>query len=73
MKNGLQSAIVNSYDKEVMAIASGQRQNLVDLVFGMMDGNDPDPSTLSGAELEHYKSCNVLSGKSVFSDSWLEL
>jgi cobalamin-dependent methionine synthase I len=73
MKAGLKSAIVNSYDSELMAICKGERQNLVDLVFGMLDGNDPDPSTLSGAELEHYKTCNVLSGKSVFSESWLEL
>ncbi|MDD5757452.1 MAG: dihydropteroate synthase [Desulfobulbaceae bacterium] len=73
MKNGLQTAIVNSYDPELMAIATGQRQNLVDLVFGMIDGNDPDPSKLSPVELEHYKTYNVLSGKSVFSESWLTL
>jgi len=73
MKNGLQTAIVNAYDSELMAIATGQRQNLVDLIFGMIDGNDPDPSKLSEAELQHYKTFNVLTGKSVFSESWLEL
>jgi len=73
MYNGLQTAIVNSYDPELMAIALGQRQNLVDLVYGMIEGNDPDPSKLSPMELEHYKTYNVLSGKSVFSESWLTL
>ncbi len=73
MQNGLQTAIVNSYDPELMAIATGQRQNLVDLVFGMIDGNDPDPSKLDEVELQHYKTYNVLVGKSVFSESWLEL
>lgn len=73
MKNGLKTAIVNSYDSELMAIAKGERQDLVDLVYGMMDGNDPNPATLSGAALEHYKTVNVLSGKTVFSESWLEL
>jgi 5-methyltetrahydrofolate corrinoid/iron sulfur protein methyltransferase len=73
MYNGLQTAIVNSYDPELMAIALGQRQNLVDLVYGMIDGNDPDPSKLSPLELEHYKTYNVLAGKSVFSESWLTL
>lgn len=73
MKNGLQTAIVNSYDPELMAIATGQRQNLVDLIFGMIDGNDPDPAKLSEVELQHYKTFNVLTGKSVFSESWLEL
>ena len=73
MKHGLKTAIVNSYDEELMAIAKGERQDLVDLVFGMMDGNDPDPSTLSGTALEHFKTVNVLTGKTVFSESWLEL
>lgn len=73
MKHGLTTAIVNSYDAELMAIANGERQNLVDLVHGMMDGNAPDPSTLAGAELEHYKTYKALSGQTVFSESWLEL
>ena len=73
MKYGISTAIVNSYDAEIMAICKGERQNLVDLVHGMMDGNDPDPSTLSGAALEHYKTYRVLSGQAVFSESWLEL
>ncbi len=73
MKHGLKSAIVNSYDPELMAIATGQRQNLIELVFGMIDGHDPDPAKLSPVELEHYKTYNVLTGKSVFSESWLTL
>jgi len=73
MKYGLSTAIVNSYDAELMAICKGERQNLVDMVHGMMDGNDPDPSTLEGTALEHYKTYKVLSGQAVFSESWLEL
>ncbi len=73
MYNGLQTAIVNSYDPELMAIALGQRQNLIDMIYGMIDGNDPDPAKLTPQELEHYKTYNVLAGKSVFSESWLTL
>lgn len=73
MKHGLKTAIVNSYDAELIAIAKGERQELVDLVFGMMDGNIPDPTTLSGAALEHFKTVNALTGRTVFSESWLEL
>jgi 5-methyltetrahydrofolate corrinoid/iron sulfur protein methyltransferase len=73
MKYGLTTAIVNSYDPELMAICKGERQNLVDLIHGMMDGNDPDPAKLAGVELEHYKTYRVLSGQSLFSESWLEL
>ncbi len=73
MKHGLTTAIVNAYDKELMDICAGRSQNLVDLVHGMMDGNDPDPSKLSEKELEHYKTYRVLSGQAVFSESWLTL
>ena len=73
MKHGLTTAIVNAYDDEIMAICKGERQDLVDMVHGMMDGNDPDPSTLDGKALEHYKTYKALSGQTVFSESWLEL
>lgn len=73
MKTGITTAIVNSYDKELMAICNGERQEHVDMVHAMMDGNDPDPSTLSGTALEHYKTYKALSGQTVFSESWLEL
>jgi hypothetical protein len=39
----------------------------------MMDGNEPDPSTLEGTALEHFKTYKALSGQTVFSESWLEL
>ncbi len=73
MKYGLSTAIVNSYDAELMAITKGERQDLADMVHNMMDGNDPDPSTLEGTALEHYKTYKTLSGQTVFSESWLEL
>ncbi len=73
MKYGISTAIVNSYDAELMAICNGERQDLVDLVHGMMDGADPDPSSLEGTALEHYKTYKALSGQTVFSESWLEL
>ncbi len=73
MKHGLTTAIVNAYDDEIMAICKGERQDLVDMVHGMMDGNDPDPSTLDGKALEHFKTYKALSGQTVFSESWLEL
>ncbi len=73
MKYGITTAIVNSYDDELMAICKGERQGLVDMVHGMMDGNDPDPAGLEGTAIEHYKTYKALSGQSVFSESWLEL
>ncbi len=73
MKYGISTAIVNVYDSELMAICNGERQDLVDMVHGMMDGTDPDPATLQGTAIEHYKTYKALSGQSIFSESWLEL
>ncbi len=73
MKYGISTAIVNSYDAELMAICKGERQDLVDMVHAMMDGTDPDPSTLEGSAIEHYKTYKALSGQTIFSESWLEL
>ncbi len=73
MKYGITTAIVNSYDTELMAICKGERQDLVDMVHGMMDGNDPDLAGLEGTAVEHYKSYKALSGQTIFSESWLEL
>jgi hypothetical protein len=38
-----------------------------------MDGNEPDPKTLSPKEIEYFKSTKVLLGKTLYSHSWLEL
>ncbi|MFC1826796.1 dihydropteroate synthase [Thermodesulfobacteriota bacterium] len=73
MKHGLSTAIVNAYDDELMAICKGERQSHVDMVHGMMDGNDPDPASLDEVAIQHYKSYKALSGQTVFSESWLDL
>ncbi len=73
MKYGIWSAIVDTYDHELVELAHGKRPELVKIVHDIMDGNDPDPSKLSPKELEYYKTARVLTGKTVFSESWLEL
>ncbi len=73
IKYGLWSAIVDVYDQELVELAHGERPELVKLVGDIMDGNEPDPATLSPKELEYYKTTRVLMGKTIFSESWLEL
>ena len=73
MKYGIKTAIVNSYDEELMAICNGEREAHVNMVHQMMEGNDPDPGILSEIALQHYKSYKALSGQTVFSESWLDL
>jgi cobalamin-dependent methionine synthase I len=73
MKVGIWSAIVDAYDEELMALAHGESPELVRIVHDIMDNNDPDPKTLSPKGLEYYKTTRVLMGKTIFSESWLEL
>lgn len=73
MKYNIYSAIVDVYDKELVEIAKGKHPDWVAFVHRMMDGDEPDPKTLSPKELEIYKTYKVLSGQTIFSESWLEL
>jgi 5-methyltetrahydrofolate corrinoid/iron sulfur protein methyltransferase len=73
MKHGLYSAIVDAFDAELIAIARGERPELVQLVGRMMDGERPDPSSLSEEEARYAKTFRVLTGETLYSHSWLEL
>lgn len=73
MKHGIWSAIVDTYDHELIKLAHGQMPELLKLVHDIMAENEPDPSTLSPKEMEYYKTTRVLMGKTIFSESWLDL
>ena len=73
MKYNIYSAILDVYDQELVEIAKGKHPDWVKLVHDIMDGDEPDPKSLSPKELEIYKTTRVLLGKTIFSESWLEL
>jgi cobalamin-dependent methionine synthase I len=73
MKYDVYSAIVDVYDKELVEIAKGKHPDWVALVHRIMDGDEPDPKSLSPKELEVYKTVRVLMGKTIFSESWLQI
>jgi cobalamin-dependent methionine synthase I len=73
MKYGLYSAIVDSYDKELLSIAKGGMPEIVSLVHRVMDGEEPDLKKLARKEVEYVKSTKVLLGKTLYSHSWLQL
>ncbi len=73
MKYNVYSAILDVYDKELVEIAKGKHSDWVALVHRMMDGDEPDPKSLSPKELEIYKTVRVLMGKTIFSEAWLEI
>ena len=72
MRGGLYSAIVDAFDKDLMAIARGQRPDIVSLVHQMMDGEKPDIASLPEEMANYAKTVRVLKGDSLYSHSWLE-
>ncbi len=71
-KQGLYSAIVDCFDEELMALCRDELPELRDLVAKIMDGQTVDASALSEKEQQYYKSVNVLMGKVLYSNSWLD-
>lgn len=72
-KYGMHSVIADPRDDALISIAKDERQDIVDLIYGIMDGNDPDMGSLSKELVEYAKTTNVILGKTLYSDSWLEL
>jgi cobalamin-dependent methionine synthase I len=73
MRYGLYSAIVDAFDKDLMAIARGQRPDIVELVYKMMDGEKPDIASLPREMQNYARTVRVLMGESLYSHSWLEV
>ena len=73
MKYGMHSVIADPLDDQLIAIAKGNRQDIVDLIDGVMDGNEPDITSLSKEMQDYAKTVNVILGKTLYSDSWLEI
>ncbi|RLB11806.1 MAG: dihydropteroate synthase [Deltaproteobacteria bacterium] len=78
-RKGMYSCIADAYDDGLIAIARGERPDIVELVHKIMDGEDVDISSLPenpnhGWKLADYvKTAKVILGHTLFSDSWLEL
>ncbi len=72
-KCGMQSVIADPLDDQLIDIAKGNRQDIVDLIYKAMDGEDPDMGSLSKELQDYVKTVNVILGKTLYSDSWLEI
>jgi len=73
MRYGLYSAIVDAFDPELVKIARGEKPELVDLVYRVMDGDVPDLASLTPEQVKYVKTVRVLTGDSLYSHSWLEI
>jgi 5-methyltetrahydrofolate corrinoid/iron sulfur protein methyltransferase len=69
----MHSVISDPLDEQLTAIAKGQRQDIVDFINGLMDGDEPDTASLSKEMLDYKKTYDVIVGKTLYSDSWLEV
>jgi len=73
MRYGQYSAIVDIFDTELVKIARGEKSELVDIIYKLMDGEKPDLSSLDEEDLKVAKTVKVLTGESLYSHSWLEV
>ncbi len=72
-KYGMLSVIADPLDDRLIDIAKGNRQDIVDLIYGIMDGVVPDIASLSKELQDFAKTTNVILGKTLYSDSWLDI
>ena len=72
-KYGMESVIADPLDDQLISIARGERQDIVDLIYGIMDDEEPDMDSLAKELQDYAKTTKVILGKSLYSDSWLDL
>lgn len=72
-RKGMYSCIADAYDDELIAVARGERPDIVELIHKLMDGEDPGMDDLSKELQDYAKTAKVILGHSLYSDSWLEL
>ncbi|OQX04326.1 MAG: dihydropteroate synthase [Desulfobacteraceae bacterium IS3] len=79
-KYGMYSVISDPLDTKLTEIAKGKRQDIVDLIYSMtgddeppVGGKDVNIASLSKELQEYAKTVNIILGKALYSDSWLEI
>jgi len=72
-RSGLYSAIADTLDEELISLSKGEPQNIVDLIYRAMDGEDIDLPSLPQRERDYVKTTKVLMGETLYSHAWLEV
>lgn len=70
---GLYSAIVDSFDRDLIDLNSGKKQEIIAIIQQVMDGEDLDMRAMSQEERDYYKTARVIMGHDLYSPSWLEI
>jgi 5-methyltetrahydrofolate corrinoid/iron sulfur protein methyltransferase len=72
-RKGMYSCIADAYDDKLIAIARGERPDIVEIIHKVMDGEEIDMGSISKELQDYVKTAKVILGHTLFSDSWLEL
>ncbi len=72
MRYGMYSAIVDAFDEDLIAIAKGGKEDIVQITYDVMDGKSVATDSLSEEQIKYYRTAKVLVGETLYSDSWLE-
>lgn len=78
-RKGMYSVIADAYDDTIIAVARGERPDIVELIHKIMDGEDVDEGSLPDnpngrwSLRDYVKTSKVILGHTLFSDSWLEV
>lgn len=71
-KHGLYSAILDGFDKDMLALCKDQRADFEKIVHETMD-ETVDTSSFNKEEMDVYKTTRLLMAKMLYSDAWLDL
>lgn len=72
-RNGMYSVISDPRDTKLTEIAQGKRPDIVELIHKTMDGNTPPVGGLPKEMQDYVKTVDVILGRTLYSDSWLEV
>jgi len=72
-RKGMYSVIADAYDSELVAVARGQKPEVVENIHKVMDNEAIDMDALSKELQDYVKTARVILGQSLYSDSWLDL
>ena len=72
-RKGMYSCIADAYDDQLIAIARGERPDVVEIIHKVMDEEEVGMDDLSKEMQDYVKTAKVIMGYSLYSDSWLEI
>ncbi len=70
---GMYSVISDPRDEKLTEIAKGKRPDIVEIIHKTEDGQAPPIDSLSKEMQEYVKTVDVILGRTLYSDSWLEV